>query len=551
MNLARNMEGLAAAYPDRECIVARDRRVTYGQVADRARRLASVLAAHGLGCHRERDALASHESGQDHVGLYLLNSPEYIEAMLGCYRARVAPFNVNYRYVDEELCYLLDDADAAGLVYHARYAPTLARIRSRLPRLRLLLQVADGSGEALLPGALDYEAALAAADPAGPRVVPRSDDLYIVYTGGTTGTPKGVLWRQEDIYYAAMTGRPPGGPAPGTVEALVAEAADGAFMRLMAAPPLMHGAAQWLAFGAIHTGGTVVLQGRPERVDPEDIWSTVEREGVILLVMVGDAFARPLLDELERRSYDLSKLFFVASGGAILSPHMKQAFLARLPHVTVIDGFGASETGAQGTHASRDGESVSTGSFAIPNAIVLREDLCGLLSPGAAETGWLARTGNVPLGYYKDPAKTAKTFPVVAGRRYAVPGDHARIGTDGTVVVLGRGSVCINTGGEKVYPEEVEQVLRRHPAVYDAVVVGTPDERFGEQVTAVVQPREGAALTPAEIVAFAGQHLARYKLPKTTVLVDELVRSPSGKPDYRWAKACALEARGLRVAGGS
>jgi fatty-acyl-CoA synthase len=545
MNLARNMEALAAAYPDRECIVAGARRLTYRQVSERARRLASLLHAHRLGCHRERSALANHESGQDHVGLYLLNCPEYLEAMLGCYRARVAPFNVNYRYVDEELSYLLTDADAAGLVYHARYAPTLARIRDRLPRLRLLLQVRDGSGEPLLPGALDYESALRAADPAGPPVEPSADDLYVVYTGGTTGTPKGVLWRQEDIYHAAMTGRAPGGPAPGTVEELVAEAAPGTFMRLMAAPPLMHGAAQWLAFGALHTGGTVVLQSRPERVDPEDIWSTVEREGVILLVMVGDAFARPLLDELDRRPYDLSKLFFVASGGAILSPHLKQAFLDRLPQLTIIDGFGASETGAQGTHASRGGEGVSTGAFAMTNTVVLREDLSGLLEPGAAESGWLARVGHVPLGYYKDPEKTARTFPVVAGTRYAVPGDHAQLRPDGTIVVLGRGSVCINTGGEKVYPEEVEQVLRRHPAVYDAVVVGTPDERFGEQVTAVVQPRPGSAPSPADLIAFAGQHLARYKLPKTTVLVDELVRSPSGKPDYRWARARALEARGL------
>ncbi len=544
MNLALAMEVLAGAFPERECIVAAGRRLTYGQVAERARRLASVLHAHGLGCRRERATLANHESGQDHVGLYLLNSPEYVEGMLGCFRARVAPFNVNYRYVDDELLYLFHDADAVAIVYHARFAPTLARIRDRLPRVELLLQVDDGSGEPLLPGALDYEAALAAGSPAGPPVAPSPDDLYVLYTGGTTGAPKGVLWRQNDIFFAAMTGRPPGGPCPTTVEDLVAEARDGGFMRLMPAPPLMHGAAQWLAFGALHTGGTVVLQSRPERVDPEDVWGTVEREGVMLLVMVGDAFARPLLDELDRRKYDLSKLFVVASGGAILSAHHKQAFLERLPQLTIIDGFGASETGAQGTHASREG-AVSTGTFAMANSVVLRDDLSGVLAPGAEETGWLARSGHVPLGYYKDPAKTARTFPVVQGTRYAVPGDHARIETDGTIVVLGRGSVCINTGGEKVYPEEVEQVLRRHPGVYDAVVVGTPDDRFGERVTAIVQPRPESPPTPEELVAFAGEHLARYKLPKTTVLVTELVRSPSGKPDYRWAKARALEARGL------
>jgi acyl-CoA synthetase (AMP-forming)/AMP-acid ligase II len=545
MNLALAMEGLAAAFPDRECIVAGNRRLTYGQIAERARRLASVLHAHGLGCRRERATLANHESGQDHVGLYLLNSPEYVEGMLGGYRARVAPFNVNYRYVDDELLYLLNDADAAALVYHARYAPVLARIRDRLPGLRLLLQVADDSKEPLLPGALDYETALAAASPAGPPVTPSSDDLYILYTGGTTGAPKGVLWRQDDIFNGAMSGQPPGVPAPETVDELVERAANGAYLRMMPTPPLMHGAAQWTAFSALHQGGAIVLQGRPERLDPDDVWSLVERESVNYLALVGDAFARPLVDGLDRGHYDVSKLFVIVSGGAILSPHLKQELLTRIPHATIVDGFGASETGAHGTRATRAGEEPSTGSFAMSNTVVLREDLSGELPPGSSETGWLARGGHVPLGYYKDAAKTARTFPVVGGKRYAVPGDHAQLQADGTIAVLGRGSVCINTGGEKVYPEEVEQVLRRHPGVYDAVVVGTPDERFGEQVNAVVQAREGAEPTHAELVDFAAQHLARYKLPKATVLVDAMVRSPSGKPDYRWAKSRAMAARGL------
>jgi 3-oxocholest-4-en-26-oate---CoA ligase len=545
MNLARIHEALAAAYPTRECIVTPTRRLTYAETADRARRLASALHAHGLGCHRERAVLANHESGQDHVGLYLLNSPEYLEAMLGCYRARVAPFNVNYRYVDDELLYLLDDADAVALVYHARFAPTLTRIRDRLPKLRLLLQVDDGSGEPLAPGALDYETVLRDASLAGPPVEPTSDDLYVLYTGGTTGAPKGVLWRQDDIYQAAMTGGPPGLPGASTIEEIVAEAAGGEYLRCLPVPPLMHGAAQWVAFGTLHKGGTVVMQAKPDRLDPADVWSTAERERVNMMAIVGDAFARPLIEELGRRSYDLSGLFVLGSGGAILSPHNKQAFLERLPGVTVVDGFGASETGAHGSHASRAGEAVSTGSFAMSNTVVLAADLSGVLPPGADEVGWVGRSGHVPLGYYKDAAKTARTFPVIGGVRYAVPGDHARILPDGNIVVLGRGSVSINTGGEKVYAEEVEQVLRRHPAVYDAVVVGTPDERFGEQVTAVVQPRPGERPAPEDIVAFAAQHLARYKLPKTTVLVDELVRSPSGKPDYRWARSRAMAARGL------
>jgi fatty-acyl-CoA synthase len=311
----------------------------------------------------------------------------------------------------------------------------------------------------------------------------------------------------------------------------------------MTTPPLMHGAAQWVSFGALHQGGTIVLQGRPERLDAEDVLGLVVGEGCNFLTLVGDAFARPLVDELRRRPYDLSRLFVIGSGGAILSPHMKQALLEHVPQATVIDGFGASETGAHGSHATRSGDAAQTGSFAMSNTFVLREDLSGPLAPGAAESGWIARSGHVPLGYYKDAAKTARTFPVIGGTRYAVPGDHAQLREDGTIVVLGRGSVCINSGGEKIYPEEVEQVLRKHPGVYDAVVVGTPDERFGEQVTAVVEPRPGTTLTHEELATFVGQHLARYKTPRTTVLVTEMVRSPSGKPDYRWAKARALEAR--------
>jgi len=548
MNLGLAQQAIAALNPDRECIVTPTRRLTYAQVAERARRLANVLHANGLGCHRERSDLQNHESGQDHLGIYMLNCPEYFESMLGSYLARVAPFNINYRYVDDELLYLLTDSDAVAVIYHARYAPNLARIRDRLPKLRLLIQVADESGNALLSGALDYEAALAAASDAMPPVHPSSDDLYILYTGGTTGAPKGVLWRQDDIFHGAMTGGPPGMPGPATVEELAENAtSNGGFMRVMTTPPLMHGAAQWLGFGALHQGGTVVLQGKPEKLDPEEVLGLVECERCNTLTMVGDAFARPIVEEMRRRAYDLSRLFIIGSGGAILSPHMKEALLEIVPHAMVVDGFGASETGAHGSHTTQAGDAAQTGKFAMTNTLILKVDLTGPLEEGSEETGWVARKGHVPLGYYKDSAKTAKTFPTVGGVRYAVPGDHARFNRDGSINVLGRGSVCINSGGEKIYPEEVEQVLRRHPAVYDAVVVGTPDERFGEQVTAVIQPREGQAIDHAELADFASRHLARYKLPRTIVLVDQMVRSPSGKPDYRWAKARGIEARGLQA----
>ncbi len=546
MNLALIHEAIAGAFPERECVITPTRRLTYAQVCERMRRLANVLHAHGLGCRRERADLANHESGQDHLGIYMLNCPEYLETMLGSYRARVAPFNVNYRYVDDELLYLLEDSECAALVYQARYAPTLARLRDRLPKLRLLLQVADDSSEPLLPDALDYEAALASAVATPPPVMPSPDDLYILYTGGTTGAPKGVLWRQEDIYHAAMTGGPPGYDGVTSYDAIVEQArTNGGFMRIMATPPLMHGAAQWVSFGALHQGGSVVLQGKPERLDPDDVLGSVERERCNMLTLVGDAFARPILDHLQTHTYDLSSVFVIGSGGAILSPHFKQALLERVPHAMVVDGFGASETGAQGSHATKAGDTAETGKFAMTTTVVLKADLSGRIEPGSEESGWLAKPGRVPLGYYKDATKTAKTFPVIDGTRYAVPGDHAQIRADGTLVVLGRGSVCINSGGEKIYPEEVEQVLRRHPGVADAVVVGTPDERFGEQVTAVVQPRVGHTLDQAEVASFAAQHLARYKLPKTIVLVDEMVRSPSGKPDYRWAKTYSMRARGI------
>jgi acyl-CoA synthetase (AMP-forming)/AMP-acid ligase II len=295
----------------------------------------------------------------------------------------------------------------------------------------------------------------------------------------------------------------------------------------------------------LHQGGTVVLPANVRHLDPDDIWRTVERERVVTLTIVGDAFARPLIDQLRVRRYDLSSLQVLGSGGAILSPSLKQAFLELVPHAVIFDGFGASETGAQGAAVTMAGGVGATGFRMDDSTCVLDERLTRRLAPGEDAVGWLARTGHVPLGYLGDEAKTRRTYPVIDGVRYAVPGDRARLAADGTIEVLGRDSVCINTGGEKVYPEEVEQVLRRHPAVYDAVVVGTPDARFGEQVTAVVQARPGRAVEPAALAEFAAQHLARYKLPKTTVLVEEIVRSPSGKPDYRWARARALAARGL------
>ncbi len=544
-NLAEISEAIAAAIPERECLIFREHRFTWADFNQRTRRLGNYLHGRGLGAHQDRSKLLNFESGQDHLGIYLYNCHEYLEGMMGSYKARVAPFNVNYRYVDDELVYLLNDADARALIYHARFAPNVARIRPQLPNLDVLIQVADDSGHALLPGAVDYEEALRQSSPARPALEWSPDDLYILYTGGTTGMPKGVLWRQEDIFFGALGGHPLGGSKFPSLEAVVDGAKAGA-IRALPAPPLMHGAAHWMAFTALHQGGTVIIQNRTDRLDPDDIWSTIERHKVQFLTIVGDAFGRPLLDQLDKKPYDLSTLNVILSGGAILTPALKDGFVSKIPHLMIIDGFGASETGGQGSHVTMAGAKATTGKFRMnEDTLVLSDDLTTTLTAGHPASGWLARAGHVPLGYFKDAEKTNKTFPVIAGRRYAVPGDHAKVADDGTIVVLGRGSVSINSGGEKIYPEEVEKALKHHPSVYDAVVVGTPNERFGQQVTAVVQARAGEVPSEAELIEFAAQHLARYKLPRAVLFVDEMVRSPSGKADYRWAKALALKELGL------
>jgi len=540
LNLATIHEAIAAEIPDRDCLIYGDRRLSWADVTDRTRRLAAVLRAHGLGCHRERSSLAGHESGQDHVALYLYNGNEYLEGMLGAYKARCAPFNVNYRYVEEELLYLFDNADATCVIYHAAFAPTLARLRDRLPKVKLWLQVADESNEPLLPGALDYETALANAKPEPPQGL-SPDDLYILYTGGTTGMPKGVLWRQEDIYLAAMAG-----PAPvRTLEEIVAKAKVGG-PRSLPAPPFMHGAAHWVAFNLWSVGGTIVVQSKTRHLDPDDIWSTIEREKVNMMTIVGDAFGRPLADQLRKKKYDLSAFFLLTSGGAILTAALKNEFLELLPNIRLLDAVGSSESGAQASQFSAAGAKATSGDFVLaPDSCVLKDDLTGLVAAGSDEIGWFARWGSVPLGYYKDAEKTARTFPTIDGRRYAIPGDRAQVEADGRLRLLGRDSVTINSGGEKIFAEEVEQAIKHHADVYDCVVVGTPHDRWGQQVTALVKLREGARRDEASLKQTAAEHVAHYKLPKAFVFVDELVRAPSGKADYRWAKARALEALGI------
>ncbi len=540
MNLALLHEAIAAEIPDRDCIVHRGRRLSWSEVTDRTRRLGALLQAHGLGCHRDRAGLAGWESGQDHVALYLYNGPEYLEGMLGAYKARCAPFNVNYRYIEEELTYLLGNAEAKAVIYHAAFAPVLEKVRSRIPKLSLLLQVADDSGQPLLDGALDYEEALAAADPEPPPNDLSGDDLYILYTGGTTGLPKGVLWRQDDILHAALLSG-----APSTLPEICEQAKRRPGLRVLPAPPFMHGAAHWAAFNLWFLGGTVLVQDEVVRLDPADVWSTCAREGAQMLTIVGDAFARPLIDELRAGSYDLSDLFIITSGGAILTSDLKRELLDLLPQVRIRDALGSSESGAQGAQVSSQQAGVVTGEFELePGSLVLAEDLSRVLEAGDPERGWLARTGRMPLGYFRDQEKTRRTFPEVAGIRYAVPGDRAEISADGKLRLLGRDSVTINSGGEKIFAEEVELAMKHHPAVYDCVVCGTPSDRWGSAVTAIVQLRADAQASESELAACANERITRYKLPKHYIFVDAIVRAPSGKADYRWAQQKAAEVLG-------
>jgi fatty-acyl-CoA synthase len=543
-NIAAAQEAIALAHPGREAIVQGHRRVTTTELTVRTRRLANLLFEHGLGLRAERSVLAPHKSGQDHLAVYLHDCPEYLEAMLGAYKARLAPFNVNYRYVADELRYLLDAGRARAVVYHGAFTPILARVLADRPPPEVLLRVDDGSAHPLLPGAVDYEAALAATSPVRPPLDWSPDDLYLLFTGGTTGMPKAVLWRQADIVVAGMgVADVRHGREWRSMEELVSAAAQPVSPRLLVAPPLMHGAGQWAAFQALLTGSTVVLPSTPQRRDPADILEQIAAERVTTLVIVGDAFARPLIDELRRNTPNLESLQHVITGGAPLTPESRSALLALLPHITIVDAVGSSESGAQGRGRSSPTSQAPAGCFAPnPGSCVVDEHRQQVLSPGHDGIGWLATAGRIPLGYLDDSEKTAHTFPVINGRRMAVAGDRAVHRPDGLIQLLGRDSVTINSGGEKIFAEEVEAAILAEPKIADVTVVGRPSERWGNEVVAVVAVRPGQQLTAEDVLSTAARRLARYKLPKQVVFVDQIVRSPAGKADYRWARSIAVAA---------
>jgi len=538
-NLADLFEHTADVIPARTALICGDDTRTYGELDERSNRLAHHLAAAGV------------QPGQ-HVGIYAANCVEWMEALLAIFKIRAVPININYRYVEAELRYLFDNADLVGLVYREEFGPRVSAVIDEVPALTTLVMIPDGSG-ASQDGldAVAYPEVLATGSPDrdfGPR---SADDIVIIYTGGTTGMPKGVMWRAEDIFHALM-----GGTDFFTHEKIPSEhyhaeraAEAGGQLVFLNTPPLMHGAAFSSSLMQLFQGNVNVFI---EKFDPYEVWRLVGRHGINSILIVGDAMGRPLieaLDEMETagEELDLSSFISLSSSAAVFSPVVKDRFLERFPNLILTDSIGATESGFTGirTVAKDDtankggGPTVSRG----VDTVVLDDDL-RIVEPGSAVIGRVARGGNIALGYYKDEAKTAATFVIAAdGKRYSIPGDFASVEDDGRITLLGRGSVCINTGGEKVFPEEVESVLKAHPDVFDVIVVGAPDERWGQRVSAIVEVRPGHELDIEDLDRHARAHLAGYKVPRSVQTVDQVRRSPSGKPDYPWAIDLAAKPR--------
>ena len=526
LNIADLAEHAIDAVPDRVALICGDDEITYAGLEEKANRLAHYLIDHGV----KKD---------DKVGLYCRNRIEIVIAMLGIVKAGAILVNVNYRYVEGELRYLFDNSDMVALVHERQYSERVANVLPDTPNVKTVLVIDDGSTVPAQTyqsyGGVEFYQAIAEGSPERDFGTRSADDIYLLYTGGTTGFPKGVMWRHEDIYRVLL-----GGTDFATGEFVADEydhakqAAAAPPMIRFPVPPMIHGATQSATWMALFTGGTVVLS--PE-FDAEGVWSAIEQHKVNLLFFTGDAMARPLLDALESSERDLSSLFLLSSTAALFSPSLKEKFLELLPNRVITDSIGSSETGFGGTSVVAKGQSGGGGPrVTIDKKTVVLDDDGNEVVPGSGVRGILAKRGNIPVGYYKDEKKTAETFRTINGVRYAIPGDYAQVESDGTVTMLGRGSVSINSGGEKIYPEEVEGALKGHPDVFDALVVGVPDPRFGQHVAAVVAPRKGTHPTLAELDAFVRRDIAGYKVPRSLWIVDEVKRSPAGKPDYKWAK---------------
>ncbi len=530
-NIADLFEHTVDAVPDRLCVIDRDRSFTFSELDERGNRFGHFLAARGIG-------------EGDHVGIYAMNSEQWVTAMLGCLKVRAVPINVNYRYVEDELAYIIENAGLVACVFDQEYTERLSHVADRSPALHTFVHIEDDSGldAAGLLGSVPFEEAMASGSPERDFPERSGDDHYVIYTGGTTGMPKGVVWRSEDIYFAlgqgidALTGERVASEYTKAEQA----AASATGLVFCVIPPLMHGAAQIATMSQWFIGTTIVLL---PKFTAEAVWDLIDAHGVNAILITGDAIGRPLIEALEAEPgrWDASSLVAISSSAALFSQSVKDRFLERFPNLVITDSIGSTEGGFNGITYAAKGQKIEGGGPTVDpgrDVVILDDDLEPIL-PGDDRIGRLARSGNIPLGYHNDPKKTAETFVEVDGTRYAVAGDFARWTEDGKLVMLGRGTVSINSGGEKIFPEEVEQAVKGHPAVFDCLVVGVPDERWGQRVAAVVHVRDGHSVTLEEINEHAREHIAGYKVPRELHLVDVIVRSPSGKPDYPWAKRLA------------
>jgi len=526
-NLADLFEAAADAFPEREYLVVEGRRLTYAQMEERANRLAHHLAAQGVG-------------PGDHVGIYALNSAEWVETAWAVFKLRAVWININYRYVHDELRYLFDNADLVALVHQRQFSPAVAGLLPELSALRHVIVIDDDSQEPdPCHDAVGFEEAVAAGAPERDFAPRSGDDRYILYTGGTTGMPKGVVWPHESVFYAlgggidALTGVRVEKP-----EQMVAKGlALGGQLSFLPVAPLMHGATQWAVMGQSFVGNRIVLV---PKFDPHEVWAMVEHEKVNMVMITGDAMGKPMVEALDEPgvSYDLSSLIGITSTAALFSPAVKDEFFRQFPNLVMTDAIGSSESGNNGISMIKPGGTAMKSGPTVTSTggtIVFDENL-EPVKPGSGVIGKIARSGDIPVGYYNDSVKTAEVFITVGGNRYVMPGDFATVEADGSVTLLGRGSICINSGGEKIFPEEVEAIVRSHPDVMDAIVVGAPDERFGQRVAAIIEPRPGrGAPSLEEVQEHCRNHVAGYKVPRQLHVVDKIQRSPSGKPDYPWA----------------
>jgi 3-oxocholest-4-en-26-oate---CoA ligase len=523
-NLADLFEAAVDAYPDREYLVANGERRTYAQMEARANRLAHFLQGRGIG-------------PGDHVGIYAYNSVEWVEAAWATFKLRAIWININYRYVHDELRYLLTNADLKAIVHQREFSPLVAALLPELPELRHVVVIEDGSTVEPTPGAIEYEEALFAQSDRRDFEPRSGDDLYILYTGGTTGMPKGVVWRHEDVFYALGGGTDPVTNQRVTDPAVMVAKGAGGNMTHLPVAPLMHGATQWCVMGQSFVGSKIVLMAK---FDPHEVWRLVDEEQVNSVMITGDAMGKPLVESLDDpgTNHDLSSLMAVVSSAALFSSPVKDDFFDHLPNIVITDAVGSSEGGNNGmTVVTKGNTAMKSGPTVhlLGKTVVFDEQL-ELVEPGSGVIGKIARSGDIPQGYYNDPKKTAEVFIQVQGTRYVMPGDYATVEADGSITLLGRGSIVINSGGEKIFPEEVESAVRSHPDVMDAIVCGAPDERWGQTVAAIVQPRVGhEAPTLESLQEHCRATIAGYKLPRRLHVVEQIERAPSGKPDYRWA----------------